>query len=156
MSSHLSVYIGPYFEAVKEIEFVVKQRTCPNEDCKEHGRRVGSAEVFCSKCGTQISSIEKIESYLANDYKLCEKFGFSEDALFTPQYPGNILLPNMRVKNLSRFKVLDEEDVGHVSLEDLSILEELKFFKGDFLYGPIIDLIKDYAVLRYGIVKYAH
>ena len=160
MGVDYGVHIGPYFEVIKEIEEIESKRCCTNKQCKANGQTVRDGDVaFCPKCGGPIGTVQKTKRSFPGWYDLAEKFGLDEDALWQAEAPERILLPNDRIKGLRHFNDVGGRDIGVHSLDGLDPLDpakELATFRADPTYGPIVEAIKEYAVLRYGIVSYAN
>ena len=134
MGMDLSVHMGPVFKVrIYESEKLDSRKTCPNIDCKMHGKELIDSK-FCSKCGTSIKKIEfkcKVKSdgleNLYNDF---------EDFLFSPMHTGplkldrqeyNIYIPNY---HFSEHEV--EVDVDSMSYTPIS-QEKIDKIMSDFM-----------------------
>jgi hypothetical protein len=101
MGMNLNVRMGPVFKVkVYENEKVDSRKTCPNVNCKMHGKELFDSS-FCSKCGTSIERVEfkcKVKSDgLENLYDKFENFLFSPmdaGALKIDGQEYNIYIPN--------------------------------------------------------------
>lgn len=62
MSSHFSVYVGPYARCENTAKKVTRQvRTCPTVTCERHGMAHSHVIAFCATCGGKLErmSIER-------------------------------------------------------------------------------------------------
>lgn len=150
------LHIGPYFEVVGTLDFVQTKRCCAKKGCAAHGKTMPSADRFCRLCGEEILTVETVDSRKPHAHNLSETFGFDEDALWSPEHPGDILLPNQRIPGVRSFDRIRDRDPGAEDFGDLDVAAEIAAFLADPTYGPIAAALKGIAVLRYGAVSYAH
>jgi hypothetical protein len=148
--------IGPYFEVVGEMEFIATKRCCDDARCSARGKSTLGSGRFCSSCGSKIVEIATVESRRPSAYALSEKFGFDEDALWSPEYPDGILLPNGSIPGMRAFDDLRRSDGGASDFGNLDVAAEIAIFLANPIYGPIAAALGGIAVLRYGAVSYAH
>lgn len=145
------MYIGPYIQILKHktIKILHSYRVCLNKSCEDFDKTLGYK--FCCKCGSEIGSIERLDTQNIGVYSLLsEKFERYQD-LYEPDNKNNILFPNL----ISPFNLEIEYEMINLSILDMVTPVEwmCNEFKEqiDFLRQELGD---ENVIVQYGVLGY--
>ena len=145
------MYIGPYIQILKHktIETLHTYRVCLNKSCEDFDKGLGYK--FCCKCGSEIGSIERLDTQNIGVYSLLsEKFERYHD-LYEPNYKNDMLLANI----ISPFDVAFNDDM--LDLSTLDMISPVEWMKKEF--KEQIDYLRqklgdENVTVQYGVMEF--